>query len=955
MAQLGRISGPMLEADLLLNGRNLSIKDTALSTPLLYLDAVNSRIGINTDSPATELEVVGGIKFTKVILIDPQDYGNLTVQDGSLSVVTGNLTIGAASQTILPGLQTDDFLFDGNRITSLNSNANLEFSPNGTGEIDLVGIVNVSGDLTSTGNITIGGNITFGDDSTVDSVTISGPIASSIVPKFDYLNSIGTPSKRYARAYANRVNIETLTLEQGLNLPGQDVTLEQGNTFYVSTNGSDSFTGTRTQEPLRTIKAALQAADASSAGPVMIHIAPGTYDEDFPLEVPQNVAISGEEMRNVIIRPNTGTESNDAFLLNDTTTIENITVTGFFYDSIGNTGYAFRFKNEIDIVSRSPYVRNCSVITQGSSTPDNDPRGYDEGDAGRGALVDGAEINSTSPNVSMLFYSVTFICPGADILTVTNGARAELINIFTYFGSKSIHVSQGVGRIGLDGSTTEYGGELRVIGSASCYGEEGILADGADTLVYAINHNFHYIGSGKDKENDRTLQIEDNQIIEANNGKIYYTSIDSVGKYKIGDSFYVDFEQGFTSISGNINFSGGSRIKIVDGFKETIITASTITQQNIFITDNTISTVTGDLNFLSQNSNLIYFNDNMNISGSLEITGDIDISGNVISLGSEQTDTVDFNVPFDQNLNPGDDSRFTIGSNSYNWNILFAKKLAFDDIEIFNNVITTTQSNSNLDLRSSGLGKVRFSNISLDSNIVSSNFNQPITLSSSTNIIDLSGNSALVLAKGTTAERRETLGDLRYNIEENNFEGYSTFNQRLSGLFSDDGRTGIRAVPIINSIYFKTDDLQVANIDVNSFQFERVHIDGTIIENNTIATSDSNSNLEILARGSGNTYIGTNIGFNDESWLNETNSTFIIDITDFGKVRFTDTFGISLPTGTTAERPTLTEEGLTRYNTTEEELESWTGTKWVPSLGEGADINQEEFDEIRTIWALVLG
>jgi hypothetical protein len=48
------------------------------------------------------------------------------------------------------------------------------------------------------------------------------------------------------------------------------------------------------------------------------------------------------------------------------------------------------------VTSRSPYVRNISVITSGTVTSPADPRGYDTGDAGRGAYIDGSVVDPSS-------------------------------------------------------------------------------------------------------------------------------------------------------------------------------------------------------------------------------------------------------------------------------------------------------------------------------------------------------------------------------------------------------------------------------------------------------------------------------------------------------------------------------------------------------------------------------
>ena len=112
------------------------------------------------------------------------------------------------------------------------------------------------------------------------------------------------------------------------------------------------------------------------------------------MTVPAGVTIQGDSIRSVEVMPTSATQSNDAFLLNPDVTIENLTIKDFYYDSGNDKGYAFRLATNYNIgivnqtIGRSPYIRNITVITKGSTTSANDPRGYDSGDAGRGALID---------------------------------------------------------------------------------------------------------------------------------------------------------------------------------------------------------------------------------------------------------------------------------------------------------------------------------------------------------------------------------------------------------------------------------------------------------------------------------------------------------------------------------------------------------------------------------------
>ena len=67
----GQILSSILERD----GNSLSIVDTANSTPTLYIDVANSQIGINTDSPASALEIAGVVTVGNVII---SNVGNIS-------------------------------------------------------------------------------------------------------------------------------------------------------------------------------------------------------------------------------------------------------------------------------------------------------------------------------------------------------------------------------------------------------------------------------------------------------------------------------------------------------------------------------------------------------------------------------------------------------------------------------------------------------------------------------------------------------------------------------------------------------------------------------------------------------------------------------------------------------------------------------------------------------------
>ena len=832
-SQNGRIGGGVLRDNLELYqgglGKDfLSFKNTSRDAALLYIDALNSKIGVQTESPSDVLQVpttVGSLglsaNYTNIDLITI-DNSAITSNSGDLNVLVQG---GSSGQIVATAIATTDLKFDFNTITSTTTDTDIELRPDGSGEVNIRSNWNNTGNIRATGDITFGGNLVLGDDDR-DSVIFDAELASDIVPDSTSTRSLGKSGKQFLDLYTNLVNGRIVEVGS-VTVSDTSLALRQGNIFYVSVNGDDLNSGDHPQDPFASIARALDAADGSSGNPVVIHIFPGTYEEACPLVVPPHVTIRGEDLRNTIIKPDTSSQSEDVFHIQEDVTIEDITIKDFYYDSGNNTGYAFRFTPGGTVNTRSPYIRNITVITKGSVTSADDPRGFNSGDAGKGAWIDGAELDPQASNeASMLFHSVTFITPGVDAITMTNGVRVEWLNSFSYFANRSLYATQGSTGFELPDSSLRYGAEIRSIGSASVYGNIGAEADGADTLMYLINHNMAYIGTGKDGENDKTLVSQADEVIELNNGKIYYTSQDHTGTFRAGDQFFVDFETGTTSFdAGDLSFSGVSSIKVGDDTDFTYIDGSRVDIGNIRITGNTVTTIDGQLN-----------------------------------------------------INPV------------------------------------------------------------------------------TEILNLNANPALVLPNSTDLNRPEQTSDVRYNTETNLFEGYSnTGNIAFGGVFSDDRQEFIRPNQTTGAITFGFDGSQVGQVNDYGLELHGLSNEDILINDNLITTTLSNSNLEIR-RDSGVVRID-DIQLYQSNITNLTSDTtnFSFFGTDAGYIKFDATTGVVIPFGDTSTRTPTPEIGDTRWNTDREVLETWNGTTWQRSAGEGEDVTDEILKELVDIYTLVLG
>jgi hypothetical protein len=843
VAQVGRISGPLLEENLLRQGiangtqANLSFKNTNSDTTLLKVDVANGRIGVDLEAVANELQVSQTIQTTDLLSTTSNaGVANFTIIGNNIDAINNQaIYLDAGEHIQLSNLETEQFYISDNYILTKDTNTDIDLKFNGTGELDIKSNLEVFGDIHAQGNVTFDGNITFGDANT-DSIDLNADTADDIIPDTTDTYTLGSTGYNWNTLHTELVNGQLITT--GLvNVGNVFLDSRQGNIFYVAKGGNDTYTGDHPQAPLLTLKEALDRCDASTTGPVTVFMYPGEYEEICPLEVPDNVSILGNDIRNVIIKPTAGTNDKDIFLLNDSSTITEVTIKDFYYNSTNNTGHAFRFAPDAVITNRSPYIKDVAVITKGSVTSASDPRGFAQGDAGKGALVDGADLNSASIEGSMLFHSATFITPNADALTMTNGVRVEWLNSFTYFAKRGMYAVRGsTGRTAY--GTTNYGAELRSIGSANVYGTKGAECDGADTLMYLIQHNMAYIGAGKFVDNDPSRVIQTNEITELNSGKIHFVTTDQGGSFRIGDNFFVDFETGNTTISiDDLSVNQFNALRINTGTSTTVIDGAFIDTGNLRIQNNIIQTDVGDL--IIESAGKINLNDNTNVTGDVDITGNFSYGGALNVKGNELGDALVFNAELQQNFNPHQNLTFSLGSFNNKWLIAHLSRMEVGDISIYDNVIETNVSNADLELRANGTGKVLVP--SNDVNVTNNlNVNGLATLAN-TNI------TGTVTHVGTTNQTGNT------NISE---------------------------------------DLNVTStLDVDG----NVQLEEILIDNNFITTTTSDADLELRAAGTGIVNLQDNVNVTDNvsaDNIQTTNANITLNVTtdnaNIGNVEIND-------------------------------------------------------------------
>ena len=893
-----------------------------------------------------------------------------------------------------------------------------------------------------------------------------------------------------------------------------------------------------------------------------------------------------------------------------------------------NSGYAFRFATDFQVNSRSPYLRNITVITKGKTTSGSDPRGFLSGDAGKGAYVDGAYATASSKEASMLFHSATFITPGVDAITMTNGVRVEWLNSFTYFANKSIfgfdsnaglaydgktqlrvsgspsfnagetityydtdgttvlatgtiesktlddkifidgkvtgfeeastrpgktltangdaqistaqkkfgtasllldgtgdyvslastndfgfgtgafsinfwvrldaiggtaqnlldmragsasdtavrlyttsgnlyfdvggtaqitansalsattfhHIvidrsgtstklfvdgtqvgtysdSNNYGNIkplvigaaydgsnatdghiedfrvvkgasiyqsafsapssrhivtaetvlmarfdGTNGATTfeddatitqdirfsggataegftlvdytDFGAEIRSIGSASVYGNFGLYGDGPGVIMYAIGHNLGYIGTGAGEENDPGNVIQTQEITQLNGAKVRFNSVDHKGDFRVGDLFHVNQDDGtvtFTSANFNINTNSG--LTFSTGGNNTIITGEKVETGNIRLSGNTISSTSGSIIFDASNDQ-IQFTDDVDITGNLDVSGDVTIGGN-ITFGDSSNDSIQFVAGIDSDLLPAVTNTYSLGTSTDTWSNLFVSRMYLDDFEIDTNVIRTTVSNADLELRANGTGKIKVpsNNVQIDNDLTVSGTTtlSNLVINGNTNITGNTTQTGNLNITGNATVTQDLFVNQSAQFDEikieNNVITTTTTNADMELRASGTGRILIpdndvvisNNLEVVGNLFVASASGATGEISATAFS-----TDSILIVGNNIGTSVSNADLEFRTSGTGD------IVLNDDIRINFTTiSTTTGDLTlapDDGNVNVNATGAMKLPVGTTAQRPTPA-SGQMRFNSETNSFEGYDGTNWSKFTG----------------------
>ena len=236
------------------------------------------------------------------------------------------------------------------------------------------------------------------------------------------------------------------------------------NVIFVAKSGDDANSGLTWGQSVATFERALEIATLRNGAITLIDVAPGIYETEGHLDVPDNCIIKGVH-RSVIIRPKTGFEQRNVFRLGSGCFIEGFLFENFLLDSYTDPseGFAVSFRPGA-IIRRAPYAHKIAIRTP--PTWDMIPPPLDKAATplpnplvGRGGgviLCDGMMCSPYSLYPNIMTWGATPVTHNGIGYVAKNGGLINAVNAVSMWAHIHFLALSG-GQIILSGCSTQFG------------------------------------------------------------------------------------------------------------------------------------------------------------------------------------------------------------------------------------------------------------------------------------------------------------------------------------------------------------------------------------------------------------------------------------------------------------------------------------------------------------------
>jgi hypothetical protein len=402
--------------------------------------------------------------------------------------------------------------------------------------------------------------------------------------------------------------------------------------------------------------------------------------------------------------------------------------------------------------------------------------------------------------------------------------------------------------------------------------------------------------------------------------------------------------------------------------------------------DNFISSFSNNDIVLNPNgSGTIQLQANTTVVGELSVSGNINVTGNlrsdgVVIVGDNAVDTVTIAPDLTQDLVPGDNNLYSLGSALKRWSTGYSNNVDLNTGFTAGNItiaapssISTAVGNISINISGSNpsanfSSAIQTSGIRIEGNSIQSVSSQNIRfnpngagvirLEANTNAlsdITVSGNTAMVgnfTLLGTITIGNQTIDTV--TISPDFTQSIIPGEDAVYALGADAGDSSPRRWSEVHSPQWQYiidgawpgSGLRPQTAIVS----EQLSLDGII---NKISTIQSNEDIRLLP-DTGITRIEATRWQNNDI-TNLQNTAFTLGTTGNGYVRFMGDNALLLPVGTDLQRRASPEVGETRWNTDQDYLECYDGTVWAVSTGGGVEVDVPIMEDLSHVYTLMLG
>ena len=235
------------------------------------------------------------------------------------------------------------------------------------------------------------------------------------------------------------------------------------NVLYVTKDVNDTNTGKKLGDAKATIAGALAEATTGT----VIRVSAGTYIENNPLVLPEQVSIVGDSLREVTVSP--ANPDKDLFYV-----LNGIYITEMSFVGTMNPGYGIVAFNpdQISYYDQSPYIRNCTNFITNSI----------------GMKIDGSKAIGRTK--SMVTDSFTLYNANGIGVSITNEGYAQLVSLFTICNDTAVYCGSGAA-CDLTNSNSSFGNFGLVAEGVGPKKYTGIItqAAGVDSFTFALDLN----------------------------------------------------------------------------------------------------------------------------------------------------------------------------------------------------------------------------------------------------------------------------------------------------------------------------------------------------------------------------------------------------------------------------------------------------------------------------------